>query len=330
MPWARAPSWDMPDVGVGLWTMRSTAARPIHAAAAYSELARDALHAEALGFHSLWLAEHHFWYDGWCPAPVAAAAAVLSPTSTLMAGTGVHLLPLWDPSTAAAAAETLVALAGERLYLGVGLGYRDEEFDGFGLSRRTRGRRMDAALDEIAVRWNQEGRGPRVLVGGFSAAAMTRAGTRGLGIFLPFSLTRVKLATTIGRYREAAHEAGQTPGMVGMLKYAWVTDGSSRQREAAERLIAASALEYSGCWFELNGRSGFAEPELLARQLSLATANALIGTPGDIAEEIAQLDDAGVDLVVLQVTRDDVSADHLHTMEAIAGALFPSPPALST
>jgi alkanesulfonate monooxygenase SsuD/methylene tetrahydromethanopterin reductase-like flavin-dependent oxidoreductase (luciferase family) len=320
----------MPDVGVGLWTMRSTAAHPVHAAAAYAALARDALHAETLGFHSLWLAEHHFWYDGWCPAPVAAAAAVLSSTSTLKAGTGVHLLPLWDPSAAAAAAETLVALAGERLYLGVGLGYRDEEFDGFGLSRRTRGRRMDVALDELTLRWGEGCLGPRVLVGGFSAAAMARAGTRGLGIFLPFSLSDAKLAATIERYREAALEAGRTPGMVGMLKYAWVTDGSGRQREAAERLIAASALEYSGCWFELNGRSGFAEPELLARQLSLATANALIGTPDEIAEQIARLDAAGVDLVVLQVTRDDVSADHLETMEALATALFVPPPKPST
>lgn len=320
----------MPDVGVGLWTMRSTAARPVHAAAAYAALTRDAVHAEALGFHSLWLAEHHFWYDGWCPAPVAAAAAVLGSTRTLKAGTGVHLLPLWEPAAAGAAAETLVALAGERLQLGVGLGYRDEEFDGFGLSRRTRGRLMDAALDELAVRWDQQGRGPRVLVGGFSAAAMTRAGTRGLGIFLPFSLSHAKLATTIERYREAAHGAGRTPGMVGMLKYAWATDGSSRQRDAAERVIAASALEYSGSWFELNGRSGFEEPDLLARQLSLATDNALIGTPAQIAEEIARLDEAGVDLVVLQVTRDDVSADHRQTMEAIAGALFPTVAALST
>ena len=43
----------------------------------YQLLQQDASLAEALGFHSLWLAEHHFWYDGWCPAPVAAAAAVL-------------------------------------------------------------------------------------------------------------------------------------------------------------------------------------------------------------------------------------------------------------
>jgi alkanesulfonate monooxygenase SsuD/methylene tetrahydromethanopterin reductase-like flavin-dependent oxidoreductase (luciferase family) len=109
-----------------------------------------------------------------------------------------------------------------------------------------------------------------------------------------------------------------------MLKYAWVTDGSPRQRDAAEAAIAASAREYAGAWFPLQGRIGFESPELLERQMRLATDNAFIGPPEQIAEQITQLDEAGVDVVVLQITRDDVAVDFHGTMETIAERVLPA------
>jgi alkanesulfonate monooxygenase SsuD/methylene tetrahydromethanopterin reductase-like flavin-dependent oxidoreductase (luciferase family) len=306
------------DVGVGLWTMRSTAARPSGFPLLYRRLAEDARAAERLGFHSLWLAEHHFWYDGWCPAPVTAAAVVLGATTTLRAGTGIHLLGLWDLDTARSSIETAMRLSGGRLEIGVGLGYRDEEYDGLGLARRRRGQLMDDALDALMSRWTPAGGAPPVMVGGFSDAALRRAARRGLGIFLPFSLPLDKLRLTIERYREALDAAGQAAGRIGMLKYAWATDGSARERDAARAVIAASAREYSGAWFPLQGRVGFQAPELLDRQLRMAADNAFIGRPGQIAEQVAELDQAGVDVVVLQMTRDDVAVDHIGAMEAIA------------
>lgn len=311
----------MIDVGVGLWTMRSTAARPASFPRLYRRLEEDAKLADDLGFHSLWLAEHHFWYDGWCPAPLTAAAAVLGATGRLQVGTGVHLLPLWDPDVVRSAAETLIRLAGPRLMLGVGLGYRDEEYDGFGLARRDRGRRMDAALDSLGTSWAAPGAGPPVMVGGFSDAAMKRAGRRGLGIFLPFSLELERLRATIVRYREELAAAGQRPGLVGMLKYAWPTDGSARENARAKATIAASAREYSGAWFPLRGNVGFQSPQLLERQLELAADNALIGTPEQIATMVGEAEQVGVDLVVLQLTRDDARVDHRQSMEALAAFL---------
>jgi len=312
------------DIGVGLWTMRSTAARPTTFPVAYRRLIEDARAAERLGFHSLWVAEHHFWYDGWCPAPVAACAAVLGATTTLRAGTGIHLLSLWEPESAASAAETVMRLSGGRLELGVGLGYRDEEFDGFAIDRRIRGPRTDATLDSLRARWQDLGGGPPLMVAGFSEAAFRRAATRGLGIFLPFSLDGERLGRVIERYRELAAASGQQPGRIGMLKYAWATDGTAAAAEAARSAIAASMREYSGAWFPLRGRPGFESPDLLDRQLHLAADNALIGTPEAIAAELADLQRAGVDLVVLQVTRDDVAIDHRANMEALAAVVRPA------
>jgi alkanesulfonate monooxygenase SsuD/methylene tetrahydromethanopterin reductase-like flavin-dependent oxidoreductase (luciferase family) len=305
----------MIDIGVGLWTMRNTAARPANACALYDRLARDATLAEELGFHSLWVAEHHFWYDGWCPATITAAAVVLGATTRLHAGTGIHLLSLSDPDHVWSGAEAAMRLSGGRLELGVGLGYRDEEFDGFGFSRLARGRRMDAALDALCGRWTS--RGPPVMVGGFSEPALQRAAARGLGIFLPFSMEMAKLRATIEHFRELTLAAGQSMGRIGMLKYVWATNGSARERELAQSVIHASAREYTGSWFSLHGQPGFESSELLEAQLRRASDNALIGTSEEIAERVSELEEAGVDLVVLQVTRDDTHVAHRPNMETI-------------
>jgi alkanesulfonate monooxygenase SsuD/methylene tetrahydromethanopterin reductase-like flavin-dependent oxidoreductase (luciferase family) len=186
-----------------------------------------------------------------------------------------------------------------------------------------RGQRMDAALDHLISTCRSVDRLP-IMVGGFSEVALRRAGSRGLGIFLPFSMHLPGLRDTISRYRELAAAAGATPGRIGMLKYAWATDGSERQREQARETIKRSAREYSGAWFPLRGRVGFEAPALLDGQLERAADTAFIGAPEQIAVQIRELKDIGVDLVVLQVTRDDVEIDHRPNLEAIAEHVVPA------
>jgi alkanesulfonate monooxygenase SsuD/methylene tetrahydromethanopterin reductase-like flavin-dependent oxidoreductase (luciferase family) len=176
---------------------------------------------------------------------------------------------------------------------------------------------MDAALDALCDRWRETSCGPPVMVGGFSEPALHRAAARGLGVFLPFSMEMAKLRATIERFHELTLAAGRSTGRIGMLKYVWATDGSARERERAHAVIHASAREYTGSWFPLHGRPGFESAELLEAQLRRASDNALIGTPEGIAEQVSELEEAGVDLVVLQVTRDDTDIDHRPNMETI-------------
>jgi alkanesulfonate monooxygenase SsuD/methylene tetrahydromethanopterin reductase-like flavin-dependent oxidoreductase (luciferase family) len=312
------------DVGVGLWSMRRTASRPRAFPTMYAQLLDDARLAERLGLHSLWLAEHHFWYDGWCPSPIIAAAAVLGATSRLRVGTGVSLIPLLEPEHAAANLDSVTALFGDRLELGVGLGYRDVEFDGLGLRRRDRGPRMDSALDQLLPRWGEAGRqAVRLWIGGFSDAAIRRAGSRGLSLLLPYSTGARQLPAAIERMGDAASAAGQRPGRLGVMRYVWITDGSPGQRRWAEDMIDASIREYSGAWFPLQGHQGFEVPELLGRQLRRVKDAALIGTAGEIAANVHELQDVGADLVVLQITSDGVATDHRGTMELLAEHLAP-------
>ena len=307
------------DVGIGLWTMRATAAHPASWPQLYARMRSDAQSAESLGFHSLWIAEHHFWYDGWCPSPLTAAASALAATSTLHVGTGIHLLPLYEREQSVSQLAWLQRLSGGRLEHGVGLGYRASEYDGYGVSRKVRGKRMDAALERLSELGDAA---PQVWVGGFAAPAVQRAGRLGLGLMLPSTLKTAQLRAAIEEARGAAEAAGRSV-RIGVMKYAWATDGSERERRWAEEMLGEFTREYSGAWFPLKGRPGFEAPELLEGQMRRSADTALIGSPEEILEQLHELAGAGAELCVLHLIGDGRLPQVRETMGRISEQVLP-------
>ncbi|HET9937231.1 MAG TPA: LLM class flavin-dependent oxidoreductase, partial [Gaiella sp.] len=70
-------------LGIGLWTLQSSTTRPGNPTAIYRRFADAAEHADALGFHSVWAAEHRLWYDGFCPQLLHAQAFAAARTTRL-------------------------------------------------------------------------------------------------------------------------------------------------------------------------------------------------------------------------------------------------------
>ena len=309
----------MMKVGLGLWTMRATARHPAAWPELYARLRSDAAFTEALGFDSLWIAEHHFWYDGWCPNPLVAAASALAATSTLHIGTGIHLLPLYEREQSVAQLQWLQRLSGGRFEHGVGLGYRASEYDGYAVSRRVRGRRMDAALERLAELGEAV---PPAWVGGFASPAVQRAGRLGLGVMLPSTLKSAQLHAAIDEARAAADAAGKTV-RIGVMKYAWATDGSKREREWAVKMLGTFTREYSGAWFPLQGQPGFDMPELLEAQMRRSADTALIGSPDEILAQMRELAAAGAELCVLHLVGDGRLPEVRATMARISEHVLP-------
>jgi len=113
--------------------------------------ARDA------GFSSLWLPQH--FVSGpvmrqLATSPMLGLLAAHAPGMTL--GTGVLLLPMLNPVLLAEEAATIDHLTGGNFILGVGLGYRDAEFQAFGVEKRSRVPRFREYIEVMRQLWTRD------------------------------------------------------------------------------------------------------------------------------------------------------------------------------
>src|SRR5688572_21771745 len=123
----------------------------------YESLYRETLDqiawAENLGFRSVWLTEHHFCDDGYTPSPLVVAAGIGARTQHMRIGTNLIVLPLHDPMRIAEDAATVSILTGGRFLLGVGQGYHEAEFEGFGRKLRNRPSLLEEGIEIIRRAW---------------------------------------------------------------------------------------------------------------------------------------------------------------------------------
>jgi alkanesulfonate monooxygenase SsuD/methylene tetrahydromethanopterin reductase-like flavin-dependent oxidoreductase (luciferase family) len=202
---------------------------------AFAKSSRRDLYAAALdmagyadehGFTSLVLSEHHGTEDGYLPAPLALAGAMVGRTRRISIGIAALLVPLHDPLALAEELAVLDLASGGRVAVTAGLGYRPEEYAAFGKDWKRRGALLDEALETLLRAWTGEpfryqGRTVRVTprpatephpmlaVGGVSPAAARRAARFGLP-FQPSSNAR----ELVEIYKDECERRGVTNGVV--------------------------------------------------------------------------------------------------------------------
>jgi probable F420-dependent oxidoreductase len=113
----------------------------------YREALEEARLAERAGFDSVWLAEHHLQREHYWGTPMTALAGFAMATERITLGTNVIVLPFYHPVRVAEDAHLLSIMSGGRFILGVGMGYREDEYRAYGVDVATRGRRYGEALD---------------------------------------------------------------------------------------------------------------------------------------------------------------------------------------
>jgi alkanesulfonate monooxygenase SsuD/methylene tetrahydromethanopterin reductase-like flavin-dependent oxidoreductase (luciferase family) len=172
--------------------------------------------AESRGCLMAVLSQHHCSDDGYLPSPIPVAAAMAARTTTLSINVAALLLAYYEPVKLAEDMAVVDLLSKGRVSYVIGIGYRDEEFDLFGVDRKRRGPLVEARIGQLRRLWNGEtvdidGRpahitplpytpgGPFLAYGGGSAAAARRAGRLGM-----FFIAESHDASLEAAYNEAA------------------------------------------------------------------------------------------------------------------------------
>jgi alkanesulfonate monooxygenase SsuD/methylene tetrahydromethanopterin reductase-like flavin-dependent oxidoreductase (luciferase family) len=277
-----------------------------------------AVEAEALGFRSSFLVEHHF--TGWnqVSATLMLQTALAMRTTTLRLGTAVIVLPWHNPVLLAEQAATLDLISGGRLDFGVGRGYRHNEFAGFRIPPEEAEPRFEESIEVMTKafvsreRFSHRGKfwqfddivvepppaqrpHPPFWVAAGSEASIRRAAKRGFNLILDQYASPEALGQRIALYRRE----GMANGRVAVARQAYVANDRSdaeaalqRQAEWNKRTVAVSRAP--------DGKAG---SHILAYAATPegTEANALYGTPDEICEKIEALRGAGVEYVILTI-----------------------------
>jgi alkanesulfonate monooxygenase SsuD/methylene tetrahydromethanopterin reductase-like flavin-dependent oxidoreductase (luciferase family) len=232
-----------------------------------AQLTECARRAEAAGLSSLGTLDR-LVYPGLEPLVSLAAAAAV--TEHIPLKTTVLLAPYrLNPALLAKEAASVHRLSGGRLTLGLGLGWREDDYEASGADYSERGRRLDEMLPEIERVWSGHEYGiaggigpevaddpPKLLLGGQVDASFKRAARYGVGWILGGG-TPDDLAEGKQKVEQAWREAGREgePHVAALAYFALGDRGEEDARsylghyyaalgeETANAIIASAATD---------------------------------------------------------------------------------------
>jgi probable F420-dependent oxidoreductase len=227
---------------------------PLQGQVSFDETLRESERAEAAGFDSIWLGEHHN-NPILHPAPLIGLAAVASRTQRIQLGTGVLLLPLYHPMMVAEEGAMVDMISAGRLILGIGAGYAPEEFAAFGSSLKERGSRLEESAALLHRLWTEKNVShhgkhyrlenatvaprpvqqprPPIWFGAWADAAIRRAARLGDAWFVGPSANLGEIAPCARTYRQACTDNGRGEGEVALFRYVFVARSKNEAISAA-------------------------------------------------------------------------------------------------
>jgi probable F420-dependent oxidoreductase len=272
-------------VGIGLFTGQIPSGSSRTFAREYRETLDLVRLAEAVGFDSAWVSEHHGSSDGYLPSLLPMLAAFAASTDRMALGTGIVLAPFHDPLRLAEDAAVVDQLSGGRLVLGLGIGWRDEEFRMFGVPKSERGRRTEEIIQVLRLAWTGrrfsfEGRsfqldqvkvtptpareaGIPIYLGGYAEPAVRRAGRLADGYITDADATD-EVAPMLAHFDAAARQAGRDPDELGvaLIRNAFVT----RNGDDAWQVIGPGVAHQVGTYSAWEGGADTPEDDQLVPQ----------------------------------------------------------------
>ena len=197
------------------YDFRAPGATPQERREVFARALEQAAYVDRHGQDALMLSEHHVSDDGYLPSPIPVAAAFAAVTERIPISIAALLVNLYDPLRLAEDLAVLDHLSGGRVNHTLGLGYRQEEYDVFGVAWETRGsdieeritRMLDAWASGVVTPAPYTQPHPMLFYGGGSAAAARRAARLGLHFQPQVGGPELKAI-----YEEECRAQGRDPG----------------------------------------------------------------------------------------------------------------------
>jgi len=342
------------DVGVGIWSLQSTKAGPRHFSYLYRELMEDAQFVDELRtISTIWQTEHHFWYDGYCPSLLTVAGGIAAATKHIRIGQSTLLFSEHEALRVAHQAAVVDQLSGGRLELGLGLGYRDNEFDGFNIDRRTRRQRFEEGVEVLRRSWapgpvNFSGTQFQVpdvsvtpkpyqseipiWIAAVGSKPIERAAKLGASIILSDALTLDQLRSHIELYHATVEKFGvdASKARIGVLRRGWVADTDEEAYREALPSLRFLLREQLGGWRYLVDEQGEpvgfdrpAELDAAAGRL-VAVHERTIGRPERVLRGLREIAATGCDHIIFGTRFDSLPrAKYLRSLELLATEVIP-------
>jgi len=327
--------------------------------AVYESALDQMLAAEALGYRSVWIAEHHFNDYGLCPTPPVLASYVAARTRTLRLGMGVSLLPLHHPVDLAEHLAVLDVVSGGRLDVGIGRGGTLQDYQTFQSDRGDSRARVEEGIALMRECWGGrpfDFRGrfhsaerlhvrpcpvqrphPPLYVAANSEDSVRSAARLGLPTLSSYFVPADELRRRHAMYRDEARAAGRSEAEVErLMRQSWGMRvvHVSPTRDEAWRATEAPFMGYQRRIATLRSESlGGSVPDSFDRSLVrlrpfqdyLDEGLAMIGSPDDVRDHLQEyLEATGYHHVLLLMALPGLgTADALRSMRLFAEEVQP-------
>jgi alkanesulfonate monooxygenase SsuD/methylene tetrahydromethanopterin reductase-like flavin-dependent oxidoreductase (luciferase family) len=289
----------------------------------YRDFIEYNIEAEAFGFHSTFVVEHHFTGYGQVSATINLLTWLGARTRHLRLGTAVMVLPWHNPVLLAEQAATLDLLSGGRLDFGIGKGYRYNEFAGFRIPMDEADERFDESLDVIIRAWTADEpfshRGkhwqfdnivvepptaqkphPPIWMGAGSGRSIRRVAAQGYNLLLGQYASPADVAANVAIYRTEVEARGRSfdPMQVAVTRAFFVCDNAAEREAAMERRLA-NRMRQLKLATQPDGTVHGGPDRATGDPQAVNEISAMYGNPDHIAERLEELREAGAGYVLI-------------------------------
>jgi len=281
--------------------------------AGFREFVERNIEAEALGYHSTFLVEHHFTGFGQVSATLNLLTWIGALTSTLRLGTAVTVLPWHNPVLLAEQIATLDLLSEGRVDAGIGKGYRMKEFEGFSISMDEADARFEECLEVMLKAWTSDTpwshQGtywqynevvveppstqkphPQIWMGAGSPRSVKQVAQLGFNMLLGQFDSFEMIAEEVALFKSEVESLGRVfdPMSVAVARSVNLVDSTAEYDQALESRMAARRRTQN-----LALRPDFQDTR------DSAEAGTIYGSPDQVSEKIQALHDIGIEYVLL-------------------------------